>query len=148
MSRIYISGAITGTDDYMERFKAVEDMLKADGHMVYNPAHANSFMPEGTTYEEYMKVSFLLLDMADTIYMLKGWENSPGACREHAIASFRKKKIIYEDEIQPLDYKDMGQPDKCRFYHNSVCCYPIEDEPNCPNYPGNEGLGNTICSIE
>lgn len=79
--------------------------------------------------------------MADIIYMLKGWENSLGSCREHVIASFRKKKIIYEDEIQPPDYKDMEQPDECRFYHNATCCYPIGDEPNCPNYPGNEGLG-------
>lgn len=96
MSRVYISGAITGTDDYMERFKAVEDMLKADGHMVYNPAHANSFMPEGTTYEEYMKVSFLLLDMADTIYMLKGWEKSCGANREYGYALAKDKAILFE----------------------------------------------------
>lgn len=96
MIRIYISGAITGTDDYMERFKAAEDMLKADGYMVYNPAHANSFMPEGTTYEEYMKVSFLLLDMADTIYMLKGWEKSCGANREYGYALAKDKAILFE----------------------------------------------------
>lgn len=148
MSRIYISGQITGTDDFMERFAKAQKELEEQGYSVINPALINSNMPSDTTYEEYMRVSLLLLDMADAIYMLKGWENSPGACREHAIAMFRKKRIIYEDRVQPPDYKNMEQPDKCRFYHDAVCCYPIDDEPNCPNYPGNEGLGNTVCNIE
>ena len=49
MSRIYISGAITGTDDFMERFQKAEEKLKEAGHMVYNPARANSYMPDGTS---------------------------------------------------------------------------------------------------
>lgn len=52
--KIYISGQITGTDDFMERFQKAENDLKEKGHIVYNPAHANSFMPDETTYEEYM----------------------------------------------------------------------------------------------
>lgn len=96
--RIYISGAITGTDDYMERFRAAEERLTAAGHKVYNPAHANSYMPEGTNYEEYMQIAFLLLDMADTIYMLRGWENSKGANREYGYALGRDKNIVYEED--------------------------------------------------
>lgn len=96
MSRIYISGPITGTDDFMERFNEAEERLKSEGYMVYNPAHANSFMPEGTTYQEYMKVSFLLLDMADTIYMLKGWQNSCRANKEYGYALIKGKMIMFE----------------------------------------------------
>ena len=66
--RIYISGAITGTDDFMERFQKAEDFLKEKGLRVLNPAHANSYMPEDATYEEYMKIGLTLLDMADAIY--------------------------------------------------------------------------------
>lgn len=96
MNRVYISGAITGTDDYMERFAKVQKKMEAQGYSVFNPALVNSNMPKCTTYEEYMKVSFLLLDMADTIYMLKGWEKSCGANREYGYALATKKIILFE----------------------------------------------------
>ena len=54
--RIYISGQITGTNDYMERFSEVEEKLKEEGHSVMNPAAVNSMLPHDTTYEEYMKM--------------------------------------------------------------------------------------------
>lgn len=92
--KIYISGPITGTDDYLDRFRKVEEELTGQGHMVYNPAHANSFMPEGTNYEDYMKVSFCLLDMAEAIYMMDGWENSRGANREYGYALGKGKTIL------------------------------------------------------
>ncbi len=96
--RIYISGGITNVPDAIGRFLEAQKELESKGYMVYNPAHANIFMPEGTTYEEYMKVSFLLLDMADSIYMLKGWEKSCGANREYGYAIGKGKKIIFEQE--------------------------------------------------
>ena len=72
-ARVYISGKITGTTDFMDRFAKAEEKLKAEGYAVLNPAHANSYMPEDTTWDEYMKVSLTLLQMADAIYMLDGW---------------------------------------------------------------------------
>lgn len=97
MRKIYISGAITGTDDYMDRFAKAEKELKSQGYMVYNPALVNSCMPEGTSHEEYMRVAFLLLDMADTIYMMKGWERSFGANREYGYALAADKAIWFEE---------------------------------------------------
>lgn len=84
--RVYISGPITGTDDYMERFAKVEEKLKKAGHSVMNPAKLNSVMPEDTTYEEYMRMSFAMLDMCGAIYMMDGWKNSLGANREYGYA--------------------------------------------------------------
>lgn len=100
--KIYISGPITGTDDYMERFAKIEKELTEKGHKVYNPAHANYFMPEGTTYEEYMKVSFCLLDMADAIYMMDGWEKSKGANMERKYAYENGKLILDNWNIQRI----------------------------------------------
>lgn len=83
--RVYISGPITGTTDYIERFEAAENFLGGK-YSVINPAKVNSNMPEDTTHEEYMKMSICMLSMCFAIYMLKGWQNSPGACEEHLYA--------------------------------------------------------------
>lgn len=94
--KVYISGAITGTYDYMERFKAAEDKLTSEGMNVINPALINSNMPEDTTYEEYMTVAFCLLEMCDAIYMLKGWGESRGANREYGYALARGMIMMHE----------------------------------------------------
>lgn len=93
---IYISGAITGTDDYLERFAQVEDMLRSLGHVAINPARVNNQLPPETTYEGYMKMSLAMLDMCDTIFMMDGWTYSKGACFEQSFARISGKKIIYE----------------------------------------------------
>jgi hypothetical protein len=83
---IYISGKITGTDDYMERFAEVEKRLKLDGHRVINPAKRNAHFPKGTSWETYMRSSIRMLTRADAIYLLRDWRRSPGARLEHSIA--------------------------------------------------------------
>lgn len=94
--KIYISGAITGTDDYMERFAKSEKELTEQGYSVVNPAKVNAQLPEDTCYEEYMKMSFCMLDMCDSIYMLKGWDKSCGANRELGYALAKCMIIMYE----------------------------------------------------
>lgn len=95
--RIYISGAITGTDDYMERFGKAQKELESQGYSVINPALVNSNMPEDTTYAEYMKMAFTMLDMCQTIYLLNGWEKSIGANMERGYAINKGKNIIHQD---------------------------------------------------
>ena len=94
--KIYISGAITGTDDYMERFSKAEKELEEQGYSVVNPAKVNAQLPEDTSYEEYMKMSFCMLDMCDGICMLKDWEKSCGANREYGYAMAKDMIIMYE----------------------------------------------------
>ena len=65
MKRIYISGPITGTDDFYERFMKAEEMLSCEGLSIVNPVKLNYIMPKYATYNEYMKMSFALLEMCD-----------------------------------------------------------------------------------
>ena len=97
--KIYISGAITGTDNYMERFAKAEKELTEQGYSVVNPAKVNAQLPEDTTYEEYMKMCFCMLDMCEAIYMLRCWKKSCGANRELGYAIAKKKTVFYECEL-------------------------------------------------
>ena len=94
--KIYISGAISNTDNYMERFAKAEKELTDKGWYVVNPAKVNAQLPEDTTYEEYMKMCFCMLDMADSIYMLSNYENSKGACMEYGYALAKDMIIMHE----------------------------------------------------
>ena len=97
--KVYISGAITGTDDYMARFAAAEKVITEAGDTAVNPAKINSNLPEGTTYDEYMKLSMCLLEMCNAIYMLDGWQESNWAKMELKYAITHKKTVYFENMI-------------------------------------------------
>lgn len=94
--KVYISGGITGVEDYMNNFSKAESKLIEDGYSVINPTKVNSMLPQDTGYEEYMKMSICMLDMCVCIYMLKGWEKSCGANREYGYALAKGKVIMFE----------------------------------------------------
>ena len=94
--KIYISGAISNTDDFMERFAKAEKELTEKGYSVVNPAKVNAQLPEDTSYEDYMKMSFCMLDMCDAIYMLQDWKKSCGANREYGYSLAKDMIIMYE----------------------------------------------------
>ena len=52
MIKIYISGKITGTTDYIQRFERVEKALS--NYIVINPAKVNVQLPIETMWKEYM----------------------------------------------------------------------------------------------
>ena len=96
--KIYISGAITNNPNYKEDFERAEDYLQREyqNDEIINPALVNSFLPKSTSHKEYMRMSFCMLDMCDSIYMLQGWEESCGANRELGFALAKDMIIMYE----------------------------------------------------
>lgn len=93
--RIYISGGITGVENYREAFKKAYEELAKAGHDVIDPALYADALPK-LSYEEYMKVGLYFLDMCDAIYMLKDWRKSCGANREYGYALAADKIILEE----------------------------------------------------
>lgn len=95
--RVYVSGAITGEENYKEHFARGTKALYNKGFEVVNPAIMDFVLPSAT-YEEYMKIDLQLLDMCDAIYMLNNWESSRGANREYGYALAKGMEIMYEPE--------------------------------------------------
>lgn len=117
---IYIAGPMSGYPEWnYPAFFAAEARLKAFGYNVKNPARKDEEMgyddkeakatgdtalaiKKGTfDFREAFEWDIKQILNGDAIYMLKGWEASPGACAEHATAVVMRKnypeyQIIYE----------------------------------------------------
>ena len=97
MITIYISGKITGTTDYKERFAEVATYLRNKGYEVVNPVELTEHLPKDTKWQDYMKVCIKALCECEEIYMMKGWHDSKGSTEEARIANMLGKKIKYEE---------------------------------------------------
>lgn len=96
--RIYISGAITNNKDYLPHFIKAHVELSEQGYTVINPVYIAERLPNDLSYQEYMHIDLALLDLCDSIYLLKGWEASIGASCEYSYAQAMGHEIIFESE--------------------------------------------------
>lgn len=90
---IYIAGKITGLKDFKEKFEVAEIALKEKGFIPMNPAKLNS----GFKQDEYMHICYAMIDICDSVYMLKNWQDSKGATLEYKYARKNHKDIICEE---------------------------------------------------
>lgn len=93
MTKIYLSGPITGVEDYKERFLAadlfLEKIYEGDA-TILNPAKN----PEGLRPADYMRLSFAMIDAADVVSVMPGWANSRGAVLEVMYALYIDKPVL------------------------------------------------------
>lgn len=116
--QVYVAGPMTGYPEFnFPAFFAKAKELTALGWKVWNPADKDAeanldktamktgddklAIEKGFNIREAFMWDADKVINGDAIYMLKGWEASPGARAEHAIACFIKLKhpeyqIMYE----------------------------------------------------
>ena len=90
--KIYIAGPMTGLIDanrpafHLHAFKVAQA-----GHVALNPA----VLPDGLQHHEYMAICKPMVEIADEVHMLPGWEPSKGAMQEHQWATAMGKEVLF-----------------------------------------------------
>lgn len=96
---VYISGPITGVPRYWEAFELAMDSLTAAGFIPLNPA----MLPNGMTEEQYMRIDIAMIDAADAVLFLDGWEKSRGAWIECSYCMYTRKPYATSiDELKEV----------------------------------------------
>jgi len=92
-NKVYIAGPMSGLPAFnRQAFNLAELEIMSAGNVVLNPAR----LPHGLTENEYMAIALSMVQIADELYMLDGWQDSAGAKAEHALAKKLGKHIIYQ----------------------------------------------------
>ena len=92
--KIYLAGKITGNPYYTAEFDYHAIAYEAEGHIVLNPAE----LPEGMTKEDYMRICFAMIDVADKVCFIPGWSGSAGARLEYDYCTYIGKPVILPHE--------------------------------------------------
>ena len=82
--RLYLSGPITGVEDYGVRFAAAADQLEARGYVVVNPATIGE--RPGWLWADYMRAALQLMCNCQGVALLPDWHGSKGARLERDVA--------------------------------------------------------------
>ena len=84
---IYIAGPVTGVKEYWKPFEQAEDELTAMGYIVLTPTR----LPWNIGNDKAMKICLAMIDQADAVYFLPGWNMSMGANLEMFYCKYTSK---------------------------------------------------------
>lgn len=97
---VYIAGPMRGLPDLgRAKFNEAEERLRREGWIVLNPARLPVGMPEAC----YMPICLAMLEQADIICTLDGWQHSQGAQLEMDYAAMQGKDVIRFADLLPKE---------------------------------------------
>ena len=94
--RVYIAGKMSGLPDNGKvEFSRAESKLTGLGHTVLNPA----WLGDGLPKKAYMPICLTMVQQAEAVVLLDGWETSPGAMIEKLFAEYQEMPVFGLDEF-------------------------------------------------
>ena len=91
---IYIAGKISNNPTFQKDFSKAVQSLKDKGYKhIVNPCCISCL---DLKYEQYLSITFAMIDISDAVYFLSNWKESDGAKREYLYATSKQKEILYE----------------------------------------------------
>lgn len=91
---VFISGPITGVDEYWKAFEAAEDDLDGLGYIPLSPAR----LPGGMSEAAYMRICLAMIDSADAVLFLPGCSTSLGVkCELEYCTKIGKPRVALRD---------------------------------------------------
>jgi hypothetical protein len=89
--KIYLAGPMRGIPEFnFPAFHAAANVLRHDGHLVFNPAENDELMEKQgvpITIRRCLEIDLAwICREADAVALLPGWQNSKGAQAERATA--------------------------------------------------------------
>ena len=97
----YISGPMSGIADLNQpSFAMAANHIHLRGHHVITPFDSPAAVHLPDTYRKQLRRDLVAIcGKADALYMLDGWEHSPGARAEHAVGVALQLPIVYEGDV-------------------------------------------------
>lgn len=97
---VYVAGPMTGIENYnRDAFAAAEKRLRELGYKVLNPA----WLPTGLAPDMYLPICLHMIEAADVVCTLKGWQLSGGATIEVEYSRYQGKRVVEYEWLAGMD---------------------------------------------